>query len=123
MVSELRSSVPKTEYCPCKSSSWQRKLMAGGACESTVFCAAGYEATCICLPLGNYHNMADLAAVQAGKNETPPRVGPEFISLSDYRGLVDLLVACGTSLPEAGPVSERIEKLWVERAFVLDELV
>ena len=47
---------------------WQRKLMAGGACEATVFCAAGYEATCVCLPLGNYHNMADLAAVQAGTN-------------------------------------------------------
>jgi putative aminopeptidase FrvX len=105
-----------------KSWRWQRKLMAGGACESTVFCAAGYEATCVCLPLGNYHNMADLAAVQAGTNTTPPRVGPEFVSLSDYRGLVDLLVACGTGLPEAGPVTERIEKLWAERAFVLDEM-
>jgi endoglucanase len=100
---------------------WQRKLMAGGACESTVFCAAGYEATCVCLPLGNYHNMADLAAVQAGTNTEPPKVGPEFVSLADYRGLVDLLVECGTRLPEAGPMSERIEKLWAERAFVLEE--
>jgi endoglucanase len=99
----------------------QRKLMAGGACESTVFCAAGYDATCVCLPLGNYHNMADLAAVQAGTNATPARVGPEFISLSDFHGLVDLLVACGTGLPEAGPMTERLEKLWAERAFVLDE--
>jgi putative aminopeptidase FrvX len=99
---------------------WQRKLMAGGACESSVFCAAGYEATCICLPLGNYHNMADLAAVQAGTNVSPPKIGPEFISLADYRGLVDLLVACGTSLPEAGPMTERMEKLWAERSFVLE---
>ena len=45
---------------------WQRKLMSGGACEATVYCAYGYEATCLCLALGNYHNMADLAAVQAG---------------------------------------------------------
>src|SRR5690606_37731588 len=35
---------------------WQRKLMAGGACEASVFCAMGYQATCVCLPLGNYHN-------------------------------------------------------------------
>src|ERR1051325_2525273 len=31
---------------------WQRKLMAGGACEASVFFNAGYEATCVCLPLG-----------------------------------------------------------------------
>lgn len=100
---------------------WQRKLMAGGACEATVFCNAGYEATCVCLPLGNYHNMADLAAVQAGAFAGRPRVGREFISLSDYEGLVDLLVACGESLTAGGAMAERIEKLWNERAFVLEE--
>jgi putative aminopeptidase FrvX len=98
---------------------WQRKLMAGGACEATVFCASGYDATCLCLPLGNYHNMADLAAVQAGTNTTRPRVGPEYIALADFEGLVDLLVACGEFLPEAPSVRERIDKLWAERAFVL----
>jgi endoglucanase len=98
---------------------WQRKLMAGGACEATVFCSAGYDATCLCLPLGNYHNMADLAAVQAGTNTTRPRVGPEFISLADFDGLVDLLVACGEFLPDAPSIRERIDKLWTERAFVL----
>lgn len=99
---------------------WQRKLMAGGACEATVFCHAGYEATCLCLPLGNYHNMADLAAVQAGTNTARPRVGREFVSLADFDGLVDLLVACGERLPSSPPIGERIEKLWAERAFVLD---
>src|SRR5215475_4018256 len=94
--------------------------MAGGACEATVFCAYGYEATCLCLPLGNYHNMADLAAVQAGKNNGRPRVAREFISISDFDGLVDLLVACGRGLPDAGSVRERIDKLWAERAFVLE---
>lgn len=100
---------------------WQRKLMAGGACEASVFCAAGYESTCVCLPLGNYHNMADLAAVQAGTNTAAPAIGPEYISLSDYRGLVDLLVACGTHLPRGaqGLPAERIDKLWNERSFVL----
>jgi endoglucanase len=98
---------------------WQRKLMAGGACEATVFCAYGYEATCVCLPLGNYHNMADLAAVQAGTFKGRPRVGPEFISIADFRGLVDLLVACGTALPAAPDVRGRVDRLWDERRMVL----
>lgn len=99
---------------------WQRKLMAGGACEASVFCDAGYEATCVCLALGNYHNMADLTAVQAGSNTTRARVGREYVSLADFHGLVDLLVACGEDLPEAGPVKPMVEKLWNERASVLE---
>jgi len=99
---------------------WQRKLMAGGACEASVFCANGYEATCVCLPLGNYHNMADLTAVQAGTNTTAPRVAREYISVSDYHGLVDLLVACGISLPTRASMTEKFDKLWEERAFVLE---
>lgn len=101
---------------------WQRKLMAGGACEASVFCAAGLEATCVCLPLGNYHNMADLTAVQAGTNIQKPVVGPEYISLSDYRGLVDLLVACGLELPSGVIGADRFEKLWTERGFVLNSV-
>lgn len=100
---------------------WQRKLMAGGACEATVFCAAGYDATCLCLPLGNYHNMADLTAVQAGTNTLPAKVGPEYISIADFDGLVDLLVACGEHIPESPSIRDRIEKLWNERGFVLSE--
>lgn len=99
---------------------WQRKLMAGGACEASVFCTYGYESTCLCLPLGNYHNMADLAAVQAGTNTTRPRVGREHIAIDDYEGLVDLLVACGRVLPEADSFAERVEKLWDDLSFVLD---
>src|SRR5262245_32899099 len=91
MASQKLSELPKWK--------WQRKLMAGGACEASVFCHAGYEATCVCLPLGNYHNMADLTAVQAGTNTTPPKVAREFIAVADFEGLVDLLVACGRSLP------------------------
>jgi putative aminopeptidase FrvX len=100
---------------------WQRKLMAGGACEATVFCAYGHEATCVCLPLGNYHNMADLAAVQAGTNSSPPRPGPEFISISDFDGLVDLLIACGRALPQAPVMLPRLDRIWAEKSFVLEE--
>lgn len=98
---------------------WQRKLMAGGACEASVFCSFGYQSTCVCLPLGNYHNMADLDAVQAQINSTPARVGREYIALSDYFGMIDLLVGCGQSLPDRPPFRQRVEKLWHERAFVL----
>ncbi len=100
---------------------WQRKLMAGGACEATVFCSYGYEATCLCLPLGNYHNMGDLTAVQAGTNSSPPRVAPEFISVADFDGLVDLLVACGERLETAPSVRQRIDKLWADKGFILTE--
>lgn len=97
---------------------WQRKLMAGGACEATVFCAAGYESTCLCLPLGNYHNMGNLEAMQAGTGS--PVIAPEVISISDFHGLVDLLVACGRSLPTAPTVQARLDKLWADKSFVLD---
>ena len=98
---------------------WQRKLMAGGACEASVFCHYGYEATCVCLPLGNYHNMGDLAAVQAGTNPTPPKIEREFISLGDFEGMVDLLIACGIRLGESGKVATLVGKLWDEKCFVL----
>ncbi|MEO1008535.1 MAG: M20/M25/M40 family metallo-hydrolase [Planctomycetota bacterium] len=100
---------------------WQRKLMAGGACEATVFCAAGYDATCVCLPLGNYHNMADLAAVQAGAHGGRPTIEREFIDVGDFDGLVDLLVACGIELRPGGSIDERLDRLWHERRFVLEE--
>lgn len=102
---------------------WQRKLMAGGACEATVFCAYGYEATCLCLPLGNYHNMAHLDEVQGGTYDAArlglPRVAREFIALSDFEGLVDLLVAIGLDLPAVDPAVDRLEKLYARHAFVL----
>lgn len=102
---------------------WQRKLMAGGACEATVFCAYGYAATCLCLPLGNYHNMSNLAAVQDGTYDTqklgPPRVGREFIAVSDFHGLVDLLVAIGQRLPSTDPVVPRLENLYTSKSAVL----
>lgn len=111
-ASQKNSALPKWH--------WQRKLMAGGACEASVFCEAGYEATCVCLPLGNYHNMADLANVQAGTNTTPPKVGREFISAHDYHALIDLLIACGVSLPSGSPVTALAAKLWNDRSWVLN---
>ncbi|QOJ00209.1 MAG: hypothetical protein HRU70_06790 [Phycisphaeraceae bacterium] len=100
---------------------WQRKLMSGGACESSVFRAYGHEAGCVCLALGNYHNMGDLDAVQGGTNTSPPAPAPEFISLRDFDGMVELLAACAERLPEGDPVLPLVGRLWLQRSGVLDQ--
>lgn len=99
---------------------WQRKLMPGGACEATAFSAYGHESTCVCLALGNYHNMEDIDGVLAGRR--PARIGREFIAVNDYHGLVDLLILACDRLDRAQvkPLRERMEALHRERAFVLD---
>jgi endoglucanase len=66
---------------------FQRKLMDGGTCESTAYCHYGYEATGICLPLGNYHNM----------DVERHGIGPEFIAVDDYLNLVKWFVALAES--------------------------
>ena len=68
---------------------FQRKLMPGGACEATAFASFGIASTCVCLPLGNYHNMQDIDGVAAGKVKA--KVGREFISVDDFHWLVELL--------------------------------
>lgn len=99
---------------------WQRKLMPGGACEATAYCAYGHEATCVCLPLGNYHNMADLDEVEKPGYAGAARVGPEVIALTDFEMLVELLIACGTELGATEPMTVKLEKLYDERSFVLE---
>jgi endoglucanase len=84
----------------------QRKLMAGGTCEATAFVAFGYEATGLCLPLDNYHNMADIDGVRAGT--APARTAPEEIDLADFDGLVRLLLRVARDLDgdgEGGPAA------------------
>lgn len=101
---------------------WQRKLMAGGACEATVFCHAGLHATCVCLPLGNYHNMANLDEAQAGTLKNP-KPGREHVAVTDAAGMVDLLTACGSRLasPPPSKTSKRLDDLWENRKSILDE--
>jgi endoglucanase len=64
---------------------FQRRLMDGGSCEATAFCAAGYRSGGLALPLGNYHNMA-------GLDGGPKGIGAERVSVSDYVAEVRLLV-------------------------------
>ncbi|MEM1330253.1 MAG: hypothetical protein AAGG07_06815 [Planctomycetota bacterium] len=114
-------NVDKTEAPKWK---WQRKLMPGGACEASAFCTYGFSATCVCLPLGNYHNMGELDKVQAGVGadgsyDGTARVERETIAIADYDGMVDLLLACAVTLPAASALRDRFEKLYGERAYVL----
>lgn len=99
---------------------WQRKLMDGGSCEATAFGAYGYRATSLSLPLGNYHNMVDIGGVLDGSR--PARVAPEFVSLDDFHGLVELLAHVAPRLGEAGEASllERLDAIYESERLVLD---
>jgi len=77
---------------------YQRKLMPGGTCEATAFSTWGWLSTCLCLPLENYHNMHDIDGVLAGKR--PARVAPESISINDYHGLIEMLIAISKGLDD-----------------------
>ncbi len=79
----------------------QRKLMTGGSCEATAFVAYGHTAACVCLPLGNYHNMGELEELEeVERRRSPAPVAPEEISLADWHGMVDFLVAALARLDE-----------------------
>lgn len=66
---------------------FQRKLMDGGTCESAAFFELGYNATGLCLPLGNYHNM----------DRDHRRIAPEYIDLNDFEMLVKWFVGLATT--------------------------
>lgn len=66
---------------------YQRKLMDGGTCESTAYCHYGYDATGICLPLMNYHNM----------DTDGRKIAAESIDVRDYSNLVKWFVALAES--------------------------
>jgi putative aminopeptidase FrvX len=98
---------------------YQRKLMPGGTCEATAYACYGHVSTCLCLPLGNYHNMVDIDGVLAGKR--PARVGPEFVSIDDYLGLIEMLEVIAHDLDSAKvpPMRSSMETLWKDLSFVL----
>jgi len=61
---------------------YQRRLMDGGTCESSAYCTLGYEATGLCLALGNYHN------IDARRG----RLAPEYVDLNDFDDVVKWFV-------------------------------
>jgi endoglucanase len=92
---------------------FQRKLMAGGTCEASAFSAYALNSTCLCLPLGNYHNMKDIDGVTAEKKKG--LVGLEYISAADFRGLVELLGVIARRLDAPAPSRRSsMEKIWAK---------
>jgi endoglucanase len=95
----------------------QRKLMDGGGCEATAFGVYGYQATGLCLALGNWHNRGNLDEFEAGKADPIPM--PEEISLSDFHGLVDLLVVAASAVDEETDLRQRFDDLYDRTAHIL----
>lgn len=90
----------------------RRKLMDGGSTETLPYLNAGYEATGMCVALGNYHNM----------DRRRGRIGPEFIDLGDFAGLVRWFAALARSrrssdgLGQAVPMMvRRLDRTWASR--------
>lgn len=97
----------------------QRRLMGGGSCEATAFVAMGWEATGLCLALGNYHNMVGIDQVLANKRRA--RLSPEEIDVSDFHGLVDLLIALAADLNSTGSdLPGRLKSLYQTQRHLLD---
>lgn len=85
----------------------QRKLMSGGGCEATAFGAYGYQATGLCVPLGNWHNQGNLDRVEKGGGPAVPKL--EEISLQDFHELVDLMLLAAQAVDREDPVRERLD--------------
>ncbi len=112
-ISHIASEVAKAD----PTFKFQRKLMPGGACEASAFANYGFLSTCLCLPLGNYHNMQDIDAVAAGKR--PARIGSEYIAIEDYHGLIRLIIEVAHRIdrpPAEGEPADHVhalmERLW-----------
>jgi endoglucanase len=95
--------------------------MPGGACEATAFSAYGFESTCLCLPLGNYHNMRDIDGVLKGTSKA--HVGQEFISIGDFESLIAMLQLAAHTLQDndggTGIAIPVLDTLYAKRKFVL----
>lgn len=97
----------------------QRKLMDGGGCEATAFGVYGYASTGLCMPLGYHHNRGNLDEFEKGLAQPIPMW--EEISLSDFHGLVDLLLVAVPALDSADPIVTSLDRLYdANRRFLGD---
>ncbi len=76
---------------------FQRLLMAGGACEATVFHRAGLPTGALCVALNNYHNMGPGTQIRA-----------ESISLRDIQGLYEFLHHLATTARTIAAADEAV---------------
>jgi endoglucanase len=83
----------------------QRCLMDGGTCEATAFAAHGYRVGGLCMALGNYHNI--------GPGRRP---AAEWVSATDFAGLVALTVEAARQWPRFGAISgglrQRVDRVY-----------
>ena len=88
---------------------WQRKLMDGGSCEATAFCAYGFRASGVALPLGNYHN-------QAFRADGSKTIGPEHVVVDDYLAEVKLLTELAQHPEWLEPGAMKLPQSLLDRA-------
>ncbi len=103
---------------------YQRKLMDGGTCNSTAFCAFGYDATGMCVALGNYHNQTIEGELGWGDGaKAGPGIASETIDLNDFSGMVRILVESARRMPLYKPnfsaVRERLTKIHLTEQIAL----
>ena len=88
-----------------RSFQYQRKLLPGGSCESTVFVFRGRKTGCLSIPLGNYHNIG------------PKSYALEYVSQKDVRGMILLLAALaaeGFSKRGVKALNSRLQKQFLK---------
>jgi endoglucanase len=78
----------------------QRKLMSGGTCEATAYQLYCYRTAALCVALGNYHN--------CGPDH---QIAPEYVSVDDVAGMVQLMTRAATEEGPADPHDALREKL------------
>jgi endoglucanase len=86
---------------------FQRALMDGGTCESTVYHQQGYRTGAVCVALGNYHNH--------GRNG---KIRAEYIAVADLQAMVELFVEVAREAGQfeeiADSLNQRLSRLYQE---------
>ncbi len=95
----------------------QRKLMDGGGCEATAFGAFGYQTAALCVPLGYHHNRGNLDEFEEGLAAPVPMY--EEISLSDFHGLIDLVVIAAGAVEIEDPILGSLNRLYESHSHYL----
>ncbi|MBN2209971.1 MAG: M20/M25/M40 family metallo-hydrolase, partial [Sedimentisphaerales bacterium] len=66
-----------------ESFKFQRRLMDGGRCESSIYQTFGLPTAALCVPLGNYHN----------RDKKRKKIAAEVVSVADLTSMVQLMIA------------------------------
>ena len=81
-ITKFMTAIAKKTKDSNKNFKYQRKLMDGGTCESSIYYAFGYKTGAVAIPLGNYHN----------RNFKKKKIEPEFVSAADLENMTTLFV-------------------------------